>query len=485
MNVLLVYSLEDIQSPRHPLWSYEQIQFGLSYIAAVLKQHGHAVSLVVISRRLGRDRYARLDQALREFQPALVGFSAISTEYDVIEQAAAHVRQVRPQAYQVIGGAHVSLNPSAKVLQTFDALCVGEGEYPLLELAGQLQAGRAPRGIANLWLRDGQDIEKNPPRAFLQDLDSLPQADREIWAPWIAPGSASRHSVLLGRGCPFQCTYCSNHALRKLADGPYVRMRSPENIVQEIRTLSEAWPEHKEFYLEVESFTANMPWALEVCRQLEQFNASRLQPLSFGVNMRVTPNVDFARLFQACRQANFRFVNIGLESGSPRVRSEVLKRNYTNEQVLEAVRAARANGLKICFFNLMGIPGETEEDFWQTVQMNRLCAPDWHHTSIFYPYPGTALHDLCVQQGLLKGPLDTRMERSRATLDLPLFSRRRIQHRYTWFDFYVSRGRKPLWKILARVLVMRCMSLPGAFALYRRLTQTRLLRRLKSAVKAD
>ena len=130
------------------------------------------------------------------------------------------------------------LNPRDEMLNTFDALCIGEGEFPVAELAGQMEAGKTPSGIPNLWIRhqDGM-IEKNQPREFLRDLDALPFPDLEMWRPWIKDVTGEHHVILLGRGCPFGCSYCSNHAIRKLAPGKYVRFRSPSNIIQEIAQL--------------------------------------------------------------------------------------------------------------------------------------------------------------------------------------------------------------------------------------------------------
>ena len=489
MKILFVYSLCDIQSPKKPLRSPEQIQFGISYISAVLSAGGHETKLAVLgnlgsfgkgSRRKNR---RIMDTYLRDFKPSLICFTAISTEFDFITEAAKYVKLREPKIFLLAGGPHVSLNPSEAMLDTFDALCICEGEYPTLELAQQLQEGKVPAGIANLWIkRDGQ-IEKNSTRPFIQDLDSLPFADRTMWDDWIDPQPGARHSVLLGRGCPFQCTYCSNHALKKLADGKYVRFRSPENIAREIRQLVQAYPDQEEIYLEVESFSVNTGWAVDVCSKLRELNDSLPKPLSFGVNVRITPNVDFDGLFEACAASNFRFVNIGLESGSDRVRREVLNRNYSNEDVEKAVSLARKHSLQVVFFNIVGLPGETPDDFHQTVQMNRRCMPDWHHTSIFYPYPGTALYGSCIERSLLKSPIETRMERARALLDMPEFTRKQVQHCYTWFDYYVYRGRKPVWKILAKVAVTKCMSNPYLFYLYRRLTSLKFLRRLKQFVK--
>jgi len=330
-------------------------------------------------------------------------------------------------------------------------LCIGEGEKPTLELVLQLEKGLSPRRIPNLWIKQGSNLEKNPPRPFMQSLDDLPFPDRQMWKKWIADKSGGVPSVLIGRGCPFNCAYCCNHVLKSLAPGAYVRFRSPDNIIKEIKEIIHQFPAVKEIFLEVEAITINVEWAIELCSQLRDLNETLAQPVCFGTNFRVTPNARLEKLFVAFSESNFGFVNIGLESGSERVRREILKRRYSNKDVINAVTLARKYGLKIGLFNMIGIPGETIDDFNETVKMNRACLPDWPMTSIFFPYPGTNLYNLCKKRGLLNEPLEMRMERRKPTLDLPEFPKKQIQKAYIWFDYHVYKGHKPGYRILSHV----------------------------------
>lgn len=451
MKVLFVYSLNIVESATKPLQSPGQMQFGISYISSFLKKHGHQTKLIVLSRVLSRKNRDLIDEYLKNFYPRVICFTAVSTEYPFITQIAKYIKLRYPDIYLVIGGPHVSLNPDEVLSDGFDALCIGEGEIPILELVSQLENNIAipPSGIHNLWLKHNSDVERNSPRPFLQELDSLPFPDREMWLEWIGPHPRARHSVILGRGCIFQCSYCCNHALRKLSTGTYFRLRSPENIVEEIKEITTQFPMEKEIYLEVESFGTSKEWAIRVCEKLEELNTMIRHPLSFGVNIRITPNANFEDLFTACKKSNFRFVNIGLESGSERIRRDILRRDYSNQDIINTVALAKKVGLQVALFNMIGIPGETIQDFKETVNVNRICLPDWHFTSIFFPYPGTELYAVCKRQGLLKTPLNTDMERANAVLDLPKFSKRQIKKSYTLFDYYVYKGRKPMIKILA------------------------------------
>ncbi|OGC04134.1 hypothetical protein A2276_05920 [candidate division WOR-1 bacterium RIFOXYA12_FULL_43_27] len=434
-----------------------------------MKKHGHSTRLVVLSRISGNKNEEILDEYINNNHPHLICFTAVSSEYSFVASLARYVKKKYPHIYLLVGGAHVSLNPEG-VLDDFDALCVGEGEYPVLELVSQLEKGRIPLSIPNLWIKHEDKIEKNKPRPFLQNLDELPFPDREMWQEWIEEEPNSVYAVLLGRGCPFNCTYCCNHALRKLASGTYTRYRSPDNILSEIEELTKKHVKKKskrEIYLEVETIGTNADWVIDLCSKLENFNKGLSCPWSFGTNLRVTPNLDVEPIFSAFKRANFRFVNIGLESGSERVRREILKRNYSNDDIIRTVKRARKYGLQVCFLNMMGLPGETINDFKETVRMNRLCQPDWTSVSIFYPYPGTDLFALCEKKGLIKGQIDTENEREKAILNLPGFSRRQIQRGCVWFEYNVYKRHRPRISLLRKSVGLIIRSNSYLFKLYK------------------
>lgn len=489
MNILFVYSLDGVRSSTRPLRILEQMQLGISYVSSYLKNHGHSTKLLVLGRNLLEKNKSAIDtkmidKYLKRYYPKMVCFTAVATEYQYIAAAAKYIKNRHPDIYLIIGGPHASLNPEEVLSDEFDALCIGEGEYPTFELASQLENGMVPSGITNLWIKHGTGIEKNETRPFLPNLDGLPFPDREIWMEWVEEKQVERLYVLLGRGCPFQCAYCCNHALGKLASGAYVRLRSIDNILDEIKELKDRFPKLKEIYLEIETMGTNKKWAIELCSKLAKFNENLENPLTFGTNIRITPNADLEDLFAAFKKSNFRFVNIGLESGSERIRREVLRRNYSNQDIIRAVDLAKIYGLKVCLYNMLGFPGETPADFMETVKINRICLPDWHLTSIFFPYPGTDLYHLCKEKGFIKGNLDAKAERMRAVLDLPTFPKKQIQSSYIWFDYYVYRDRKPLYKIIPRLITARIKSDFYVLGyIYRMLMRLPLLKWLKGHLK--
>lgn len=456
MNIVCVYSLSTF-SLKKELYSPGDIPFGLSYIATVLKESGHNVHLVVITPRTPLRR--KLSSLISQYKPDLYCLTAVSSQIPIIKEVGATIKQLDSSAFIVLGGAHPTLNPDEVIAYPFaSAVCIGEGEEAIVELSRQLGSGRHPGGISNLWIKNPYSghIEKNRIRPFRQGLDDLPFIDREMWEPFISNKKGKIYTILAGRGCPNRCTYCSNHALRKVTTGRYVRFRSPENIIEEIRQLVE-WDENAEIiFLETETLGANLKYTYTLLDKLIEFNRGRKKPLEFGTNLALTTQIQGNReLLQAFKDANLKFFRIGLESGSEKIRKEVLNRpRYYNKDLIEFCALCREYDIKYTINLLIGLPGETVADFQDTVEITRQCRPTFGvSVNIFFPYPGTRLFTLCQEKQLLSPEARTTLfERTGTVLNLPGFSPWQIKKEFILFYYKVYRGYKPwpdiAWKTL-------------------------------------
>lgn len=473
MKILFVYTLYSSLPPEAPFETQDEIPFGISYISAYLKQNGHEPRLFVATQKTS---FTAFDSEMQDFNPDIVAFSCVASEYGRVRKFAEYCKKNFSGVLRIIGGAHPSLNPSDEMLDIFDMVCVGEGEIPMLTIANGFEKGALKLWeVPSIWYRKGGALFKNKTCNFIEDLDSLPIPDRDMWQRWIVEPE-SRLSILLGRGCPYICTYCSNHALKETAEGSYVRMRTAENIIREISEMKRQFPWAKEIYMEVETFGGGkIDAALDFCKKLEDYNKTAHEKMRFGINFRVARYIErFKVLFPAMYNAGFRYINIGLESGSEKVRRGILRRNETNEDLIKTVALVKASGMQVVMYNLIGLPYEAEEDILETIRMNRLLRPDNHILSIFYPYPGTKLHDTCVELGIApdKGMIEVECERFEPLQGLPDITSEKVLWYFLWFNLLVaypeSKGYELVKELVGRYRwVHRVRGRPLATALLR------------------
>jgi radical SAM superfamily enzyme YgiQ (UPF0313 family) len=454
INVICIYTVEDYDTIDQLLPSGTSIHFGLAIIATMLKVSGHNVRLLVFTPSTPLDDTLR--PLIEDLKPQLVCFTAVSTQFLMVERISAHVKKLDPSIFIVVGGAHASLAPDETLASAnIDGICISEGEIGILELARQIEEGHQPQEIPNFWLKiNGKSsVKKNLTIPFQDNLDRLPFIDRELWRGWIKQ-PIHQAAILIGRGCPNHCTYCSNHALRRLAPGRYVRFRSPANIIDELVEIGKD-PLINHIYFEIETITANMEFCHELCQRLSVFNRDRQKPIKFSLNGSFTSN--FARnsdtvnnFFLALKEANIVTLKLGLESGSERIRNEVLKRpGYSNEEIISFCKQANKYGIGIITYLLIGLPGETLGEFQKTIEVTRQCTPEMTDLSIFYPYPGTSLY-IKAQQEKLFDPctLEHKNERHFVALNLPGFSRSRILKEFVLINYRVFKKR---WSFARRL----------------------------------
>ena len=458
MKILFIYSIQKSVTQNKPILGQESIYFGISYIAAMLKKHGYECRLAVLDRRYKKKNITLLSKKIDSFKPQIVAFTAVFSEFDFICSIASQVKRAYPGLFLYAGGIHITLNPDVKYLNLFDALCIGEGEYPTLEMVEHLSKGKNIDNIQNLWVKTPSGIIQNPTRPFISDLDAIPFAERDMWQEWILEPD-TKPTLLIGRGCPFNCTYCCNHRIRKVSQGKYVRFRSPDNIIAEIRELYHTYPEMNEIYLEVETLGVDLEWLEKFADKLSQFNNEINNKINFSTNLRIFPSLDLEKIFNYFKKANIVSVTIGLESGNYRVRKEILNRDYSNEHILLAANLAKKYGIKISLYNMIGLPTETALEFADTLTLNQKIQPDFHATSIFFPYPGTKLYETCNQINLLPRKIDTKDERQVARLDFPEFSKKQIQRSFDSFHYNVYKVRED--KSIPKLLIYFSMKYLG------------------------
>lgn len=426
MRVLFIYSDVNVKG------GAKSYHFGIAILSALLKKYGHETMLYYMYDRFDT---APLIKMVQSFKPGLIAATSDSSQFRYIQRIFKEL--ILFEIFTICGGPHVSLYPqSLNETEGLRAICLGEGEGAILELVDALESGGDYTRIRNLWIKmDGNsNIIKNPLRPFIQDINTLPFCDREVFDyQSIIDSDYDRAVFIFSRGCPFKCTYCSNHALRGLQEGMYVRFRSPESAIAEIRSVLSRY-RAKSIFLVDDIFTLKRDFVKEFCERYKK---------EINLPFEITTRVESASedMFRWLKDAGCTRVAMGIEAGNEWLRENILKRKMTNEQIIRAFGLAREAGLKTKSYNIVGFPFETKEMFEDTVRLNREVNPDSHVCYIFNPYPGTDLYEYCKKEGFLRdGSSDEFVSRTDTSLNLPTFSREEILKAYRNFSYKVYKG---------------------------------------------
>ncbi len=373
---------------------------GPAIIGAYLRDHGHEVALLCVPPDAD---FREIAADVRREAPDLVGVSISTRQWPRVREVVTTLR-CEVKVPMIAGGLHATFAPeNVLAAEGFDYVCIGEGEAATLELLVALEKGDlgGAQRIPNIWARGGARPALRSPVA---SLDSLPFAARDL----LCEESGIAH-VCAGRGCPFRCTYCSAGAMTDLYAGKYLRRRSPGSIVVELRGVR---PLHYVVFLD-DTFTLDRAWLHEFCNTY-----SAEIGVGFSINGRAE-TVD-AEMLEMLARSGCRHVIYGVESGSERLRREVMKRPVGNACILEAFRRTQEAGMLATANYMLGLPGETRADVESTFAFNEELAPDDFGYFVFCPYPGTELFEVCRERGMLPDDwAELAADDRRSIIDLP------------------------------------------------------------------
>lgn len=365
------------------------IPLGVSYVSAVARREGHEIEAASLSE-------GDLPRAVERFDPDVVAFGATSGFHKAYLEALSEVRE-STDAVTVMGGAHATFFPEV-ILQSerLDFCLRGESEEAFLQLLEHIDGRRPVERVGNLvWRRDGEMVE-NPLLPLEQDLDSIPFPDRSFYSRY---SMANRRAVFVitGRGCPYGCTYCFNHAFKKLYSGlgGTCRKRSVGNVLEEIVRLQAMMPALEMIVFQDDIFILDREWTMEFCRRYP-----REVGLPFHCHLRA--NLVDREVAAALRRAGCHSVKMAIESASPKLRNRILGRNMSDATIERAFTAVREAGIVVVSQNILGIPTGDFEDDLQTLRLNCRLSPDFAFATLLQPYPRTEIGRFCRKRGLLR-----------------------------------------------------------------------------------
>ncbi|MEJ2041010.1 MAG: radical SAM protein, partial [Desulfosarcinaceae bacterium] len=350
---------------------------GLLYVAAALREGGHAVAVhdQVVERRAPRFRGRDV-----------VGIHCDTTRFH--EAMALACRAKAAGARVVMGGPHPVFD-SRTILASghVDAIVRGEGERTFVRLLEAWRHGKDAEGMPGiLMLQDGKIIDGGPAEP-IRDVDSLPMPARDLVDLSLYRrarlGGRPLTSIHTSRGCPFQCRFCASSQL----DGAVWRARSAESVLAEMRHLVEDLGFRAIAFLD-DNFTGSRERIMQICDGI----ISRGWDLRWWCFCRVDTILRHPEMIAHMARAGSYSIFVGVESPSAAVLNSSGKGIRVGE-ARKAIRVLKDNGIEIWAAYILGFPEETRRDLRATARFARELDTDTAQFTLLTPYPGTVLWD--------------------------------------------------------------------------------------------
>jgi len=287
-------------------------------------------------------------------------------------------------------GAHAAVLPTDTLKASPAIDWVGRKEFDFT--CKEVCEGRPLESVAGLSFRKDGRVQHNPERELIANMDVLPwvadvyKRDLDIEKYFIGYLLHPYVSLYTGRGCPAQCTFC---LWPQTIGGHKYRVRSPGNVAAEMAHMKQLFPQVKEFFFDDDTFTANLPRAREIARNLAPLG------LTWSCNSRANLDDDTISLLKDC---GLRLFLVGYESGNEDILRRI-KKGVTTEEMRAFTKACHKAGVVIHGTFILGLPVETPETVEQTLRFAQELDVFSIQVSLAAPYPGTELYEMARQNG--------------------------------------------------------------------------------------
>lgn len=345
------------------------------------------------------DYHMDFEKLLNDFKPDIIAVSCLSLDFRFTCQFLLPFKE-KHKFPVIFGGIHTILLPEDVLnSQVCDFVCIGEGENSFVNLLDAIDNNKPLETVKGIWFKKNGQMIKNPPM-HLTDLINLPFPDFECFDPihFYRPFDGKRYKMLnyeLSRGCPFNCSYCVNGVLkdnyREL--GKFHRVKQIEQSIEELKFLNNKY-NFKFIRFWDEDFTSiNIAY-------LEEYAKNYLKEINLPFLIYARPDTLTEKKVQILKKMGCRTFAMGIESGNEFIRNQILNRKISNTTIIEKFNLVKSYGIRVSTYNIIGLPYETRNEIFDTIELNRKANPDSFSVTLLEPYKMTSIRKMCEDQGL-------------------------------------------------------------------------------------
>ncbi|MCD6236693.1 MAG: radical SAM protein [Thermoplasmata archaeon] len=364
-------------------YPFPYVPYGPLHVATYVEKHGFKVKVYNadfnVRRVLDKNEEVIWDEVrnvLRKLKPDVLGISMRTLQYRSAIRTAQIARELNSDVVVVVGGWHPTFMPKETIQEkSFDFVVRREGEETFLELIKALIDGKPLNRVRGIAYREGKRIFLTPERPLIQNLDVLPFPNRELliykkYYPYLEIST-----ITPSRGCTHHCTFCPSNAFWGY------RTRSAKNIVDEIEYLKNKYG-MEEFWFLSESFFINKKNVLSFYEELKK----RRLDIIWGGMARVDElDRDLVRKLKSVGLYN---ISLGAETGSQKI-LDITKKGITIEQIRNAVKLLKEEGIFVYTYWMVGYQEETMETLEATKNLIKTLDSDDVDIVFMIPFPGT------------------------------------------------------------------------------------------------
>jgi len=394
----------------------------ISLMAALVKKAGFGFKLIdmtpyeivsgVVSKAIGEERFEYkkvsnperlpprqrmsldefkllLRREIEEYRPDLIGFTTIIHFFPMAKKLGTFIKTFSSVPI-IIGGVHPTACPEDVIRESFvDMICIGEGEGALMDLLARMDAGQDFTDVKNLWVKHDGKVYKNPLRPIVENIDTLPFPDWEVfpeiqfYKPYM--GRVYKYGdIERSRGCPFRCGYCINPYTHSLyGKKSFYRVKSTARMMDELHFLKD------KYKLEFIRFWDEL--FVEGRSRFSEFSQAYAREIGIPFSIETTGesiNDETARLL---KDMNCQSASIGFETGDEGLRKRILNKNTKNAVYLNAFKTLKRFDIRTVAFIMLAIPEDSEENYWDTIRFLKEAEADTVCVSFLYPFRNTAI----------------------------------------------------------------------------------------------
>ena len=345
----------------------------IMYLSSILKKAGHKVDIV-------EARYDKIKKKLKSDN-----FSTLA--YSVPSQLARYYLNLNQRIkeefkiFSVFGGPHFTYFPEAIQESGVDGICIGEGDYALLDLVNNSDAGKPITHIENWWIKIDGNIFRNPPRPLIKNLDELPFPDRKLFSSQYPAAY-----ITASRGCTRRCSYCTEKGA--------FRQRSIDNVIEELRQIKSK-RQTNFLYFTDSTFGLSLSW-------LREFSEIYKKGIGLPFFCFICADLVTPERMRYLKNAGCQQVFMGGETANEYLQDKIFKKKASKEQLVSAAEIIKKEKIRLTISNIIGIPFGSLEDDLETLRLNIRCRPDYAKANILRLYRGSELYNLVCKDPRFK-----------------------------------------------------------------------------------